>query len=469
MKKNDKIIILLVIILAFSLLTWIVPTGTYQEGVFVSNGLSRVGLFDIFLLIAQTFYVKATDVLYLFFIGGFYGVASRTKGYRKLVSKTSALIKGKEHIAMLVTTLLLGAYTSITNDIYALLYVTPFIITVFLRRGCDRLTALSAAFGGFFIGLIGQTFGTFAYSYLMQITNVAVTEGIVYKILLFIFAYVLYNAFAISYMNKHIKNVEYVRFDVFPITKLDETKLSKSLRKKVWPTILLLSLGLIVILLAFIGWNDSFKVTMFDTALEKINGYELLGTTLFRNILGNFTAFGQWDVMGVSFILLITTLIMGLADKLSINNIFAYFGNGMKKMSKVVVIFVLVNSLFLAYYYFTWPLSFANAFFGAKSFNLIGSFFGSIVNGFFAVDFEYASFMLDGLISNVYIGNFVDAALTIRFAYSIVALIAPTSVILMIGLSYLDIPYTKWLKYIWKFALCITAIGLVGLFIVTGV
>ena len=157
---------------------------------------------------------------------------------------------------------------------------------------------------------------------------------------------------------------------------------------------------------------------------------------------------------------LITTLIMGLADKLSISNIFAYFGNGMKKMSKVVVIFVLVNSLFLAYYYFTWPLSFANAFFGAKSFNLIGSFFGSIVNGFFAVDFEYASFMLDGLISNVYIGNFVDAAF---------ALIAPTSVILMIGLSYLDIPYTKWLKYIWKFALCITAIGLVGLFIVTGV
>ena len=30
-------------------------------------------------------------------------------------------------------------------------------------------------------------------------------------------------------------------------------------------------------------------------------------------------------------------------------------------------------------------------------------------------------------------------------------LVAPTSLILMVVLTYLDIPYTKWLKNIWKF------------------
>ena len=35
--------------------------------------------------------------------------------------------------------------------------------------------------------------------------------------------------------------------------------------------------------------------------------------------------------------------------------------------------------------------------------------------------------------------------------YGITMFVAPTSVILMTTLSYLDIPYTKWLASIWKF------------------
>ena len=37
--------------------------------------------------------------------------------------------------------------------------------------------------------------------------------------------------------------------------------------------------------------------------------------------------------------------------------------------------------------------------------------------------------------------------------YGFTMLFAPTSVILMVALSYLDIPYKKWLKTIWKLLL----------------
>ena len=40
-------------------------------------------------------------------------------------------------------------------------------------------------------------------------------------------------------------------------------------------------------------------------------------------------------------------------------------------------------------------------------------------------------------------------------------LFAPTSVILMVVLSYLDIPYTKWIKTIWKLLLEILAVLLI--------
>lgn len=467
MKKNDKIIILLAIILAFSVLTWIVAGGGYTDGVFASSGISRAGIFDMFLLVCQAFYVRATDIFYIFTIGGFYGVASRTKAYRKLVSKTSSLIKGKENVALLVVTFILGVFTSISSDIYSLLFIMPFIITIFLRRGCDRLTALSAAFGGLFIGMFGQTFGTYAYSYLLESTSMTVKDGILFKIIMFVIAYVLYNFFAIMHMSKHAKSAEYVKFDMFPITKLDESGTSKSLRKKVWPTIVLFCLGLIVVLLAFINWNTSFNVTVFDTALDKINNFEVLGIPLFGDLLGNFTSFGNWDILGVSFILLIMMVIMVIADKMSIGNMCSYFGNGAKKISRVAFIYMLVNALFLGYYYFTWPITFANIFLGTKSFNVFGALFGSIINGAFAVDFEYASFMIQSLISTVYVDHLLDAALTIRFAYSMVNLIAPTSCILMFALSYLDISYGKWLKYIWKFALIMLIAGTLGLLIVS--
>ena len=35
--------------------------------------------------------------------------------------------------------------------------------------------------------------------------------------------------------------------------------------------------------------------------------------------------------------------------------------------------------------------------------------------------------------------------------YGLVQFVTPISVFLLFGLSYMNIPYKKWLKYIWKF------------------
>ena len=45
--------------------------------------------------------------------------------------------------------------------------------------------------------------------------------------------------------------------------------------------------------------------------------------------------------------------------------------------------------------------------------------------------------------------------------YGLTMLVAPTSVILMGILTYLDIPYTKWLKTVWKLVLELLAVLLV--------
>ena len=38
-------------------------------------------------------------------------------------------------------------------------------------------------------------------------------------------------------------------------------------------------------------------------------------------------------------------------------------------------------------------------------------------------------------------------------SYGIISIVGPTSIILIVCLTYLDVPYTTWLKYIWRFIL----------------
>ena len=55
------------------------------------------------------------------------------------------------------------------------------------------------------------------------------------------------------------------------------------------------------------------------------------------------------------------------------------------------------------------------------------------------------------------------AALILQATNGIIKFFAPTSAILMFGLSMLDIKYKDYFKYIWKFLLAITVITLIVL------
>ena len=45
--------------------------------------------------------------------------------------------------------------------------------------------------------------------------------------------------------------------------------------------------------------------------------------------------------------------------------------------------------------------------------------------------------------------------------YSLVMLVAPTSVLLLISLSLSDVKYTEWFKFIWKLALMLLVISFI--------
>lgn len=460
MKKYGKAILLLIIAFVFIVLSWIIQGGSLTDGIYTATGYGRAGIYDFFLMFYYTFYYKASDIFYLFVIGGFYGVLSQTDSYRKLISTVSKAIRGKESWAMLVITLIMALITAFTNNILSLMCVVPFVVTVFLRRGCNKISAVNASFGGIFIGLLGQLLGTYGSEYLYTATGVTVSNGIVFKICMFVIAYILYNLFAVIYMKKNIKKSSNETNDMFPVEISENRKLKKGV--KVWPISLILGLGLIILILGYINWGMSFNVSVFEDLLTKFKGFEISGVPVAYNLLGNFTAFGSWDILCLSFVLLVIMLIILTFNKMSLNDFLANFGMGMQKSSRLVLIYILACALFVCSYYFTWPVTLINFIIGSGKFNIFTLLIAGIIISFLCVDLDFSSFLIGSYIKNAYADNLVNATLIVHFGYAISALFVPTSVILMLALSYLDISYKEWLKYIWKFLLLMIVFALIA-------
>ena len=58
-------------------------------------------------------------------------------------------------------------------------------------------------------------------------------------------------------------------------------------------------------------------------------------------------------------------------------------------------------------------------------------------------------------------------AFIFQVMYGLAMLLAPTSILLFPGLSYLDVKYKDWLKYIWKYALVVLGFTFVIASIIT--
>lgn len=453
MKKNDKIKIVFCVLIFTMIITWFLSGGTFDaSGTFEAAKMTRGGIFDIILALMYSFYYKIHNVFFLFTVGGVYGVLSQTKSYRKLVDKTVNLIKGKETLFFLLTTFLIGLFTSLCDEIMVILMFIPFIVSVFLRCGKDRITALSAGIGGIFIGIIGNTFGTYGVENMHSIIGLSYTKGIGFKIAFFVIAYVLYNLFAIMHMNKQKKSLDETEYDPFLTEELVEEKKKKKV--KMWPTITMIILLIIVTILAYINWKTSFGIELFEKIEKGFEELSIKGIPILYSIAGSTSAFGNWnDLMGASAILIITTIVISLTNKLSLDEFIENYIEGMKKVIRIVVMYGLIYAIFVVVNWYGWPTTLINTLIGSGKFNIITMLIAAIVASFYFIENNYTGYILGEFIKNNFEKNALAVTLMFNSTFGVLTAILPTGFITMLGLTALDISYKSWVKYIWKFVL----------------
>lgn len=477
MKKFDLFKVLGITLLIVTLISWVVPAGSYSKGAFSSlESTVPIGLYDLFRL---PFIAIATFIQYglLFLaIGGFYGVLNKTGVYSKLVDALVEKVKNK-NVFLIVTILLFAILTSFVGSPNLIFILVPFFVALLIKLGYSKMTAFAATVGAMLFGQIGTTFGFSTWGYLKYVFGVEMHSLIFERLILLVIVLFLFilsvrknSVKEISIKSsKKSKNKEEVKEEKIDIPLHRDT----TSKKGVMPLVVMSILTFVILTVGIYNWYYAFEIDFFSSLYDSIVSFEFGGQLIFKNLLGSVTEIGFFGNYDLIVILVISSCIIGWVYSLKINDIIDGFKIGCKEMIKPALYSMLACTIFTALlnmassggdFVYTIIDKFIS---DSGQFSLAGTVGSGLVAGFAYNDFYTLVANLAGIFGS-YDAEIIPAiSFIIQTMYSLVMVIAPTSIFLIAGLSYLEISYKEWVKYIWKLLLVIFAIVVVIAFIIT--
>ena len=473
MKKTGLFKIILFVLLGLVVATWIFSASYYSEGQLAELGMYNIGFFDYFSLIFGTFEFSyfIQILLLLVSIGALYGVLGKTGKYRAWIEKIAKNNKGKEFLFLVITSFVIAALTSVFDYGFTLLVFFPLLISIILAMGYDKVTAIVTTFGAMLVGTIGSILGYKTAHIAGDLLSLGAADGLFYKIALFLGSYILLMLY-LSKAKKVKSTKETTEADLFMGEKISN-------KYSIVPIIVMFVILFVLLIVGCTNWETTFGVSFFTKMNESVMAWSpklpyfhitttgidagLQEVAIFSKIFGDATAFGEWYYSEMAVMCLVFALIIGRIYK--VENRLEEMGNGMKKMLKPAfmvmmcycVIYFAGNHMFFPTIA-SWILKITSKFSVA-----IGSIVMAIGSALH-VDFLYAAnYVIPQMAADN--GNPTTVSLIAQSIYGVTMFAAPTSALLVFGLTYLGVPYTEWIKKTWKLILGLLAVVLVILLI----
>lgn len=457
MKKNNILKALGILFLLYVLVSWIIPAGYFNNGQYTGTTIMPIGLFDIVIypfmaLTSSVFVLMAIDVL---LIGALYGVMNKTGFYSNLLDKLVKKFKGNEKKVLIISTVLFTLLSSLTGLNLVLIIFVPMVATLLMLLGYSKVTSMLATIGGILAGNIASLYGSNIAGYATYL-NSSVNDNIIIKICFLVFVMVVLTLFTVKSSDKKEKVKDIKLYE----KNTNKVKLTKG--------VVTLCLMFVILVVAMYNWSMTFNIDLFDKIHESITGFKLGNFPLFSYLIGSIPAFGHWTNYDLGFTLIVVTFIIGKLYRLSFKEIIDASVDGIKEMLPVALMVMVANILFLLMNVNSNGYTFYNTMISKTVGDSVAYLpFGLVtaIGSLLYNDFPY-------LLSTVYSAT---AHLTDKYnvifmltetIHGIVQFIAPTSVVLVIGLMYFDIDYVKWLKNIWKLLLCIFILSLIVVIII---
>jgi len=513
-----------------------------------NDAMSYIGIVDVGMKFLQTLYYFFYIIVFLLAVGGFYGVLNKTAAYKKLLDNIVVKVKplGKKFLFLLI--ILISVIASFTGLTLPLIIFMPFIVSLIILVGYDKLVALMTTIGSVIIGYIGGVFVSFVNPNTGVINTYETFVGLeeqfsnMFPKLLLLFAGI---ALLITFVNLYIIGVEQkkIKYELSDDAELMVNEVNKDYKNiKTWPIVsVLLGLFLLVVLGLF-PWNALFEITFFDefhnilvgltigdiiirliialvvfgvvvlikwiialirkrkfkfkillpivVAIVVLLGLEVLNTLDLYNLYnvsfmesidkffsGNkfldfvfltnviskdyLYSFGTWNSNGdslgyllITILLIVASLVVAIVNKVKFNELLDEAVNGIKKMMPTVMLITIAYTVLITSYTHGFFEAIVNEY---GRFNYGVSALLALLGSILSVDFYY---IVVGVFSPI-IGLITDetvyasVAIMLQGIYGIFSLVGPTSLMLIFTLSYFDVPYTTWIKFIWRFILCL--------------
>lgn len=466
MKKHSLLKVMLCSLLLVLVLSYLIPGRT--------GAVSYIGLGDLFINSSQAFYYFYDLLIFIILIGGLYGVLNKTDNYKKLIDTIVTKFKDKSKYFLIAVIAVFAITSALTGITLPLLVFVPFVISIILLMGYDKLVAISSTVGAILVGTVGGIFTTYRdYSSTYHLATLEETlnleklsNGIVKLILL-----VAASALLIYYIFKYVKDkkAKKVKYEIKDDTDIMITEIKGNYKNiKLWPLIAVFACMFVLVVLGLTPWNSLFGITCFDQFHEWLLGLKIGEFSIFGNIISSqFQAFGMWGYLGsfmaINILILVMIIIVKFLCKIKFNDVIEAFVEGAKKVFGTALLVTFAYAILISVYnnglfeqVITWTVELTNGF------NLITATIISLIGSFLHVDFFYSVQGVFLPLSAAIEDTSVYPTLCVLFQsmYGVASFVAPTSLALIFGLTYLKVPFGTWLKYILKFVLLLLLVCL---------
>ena len=218
----------------------------------------------------------------------------------------------------------------------------------------------------------------------------------------------------------------------------------------------------------FNSWLSNLKIGNY-AIFNNIIGSPLIVSESTGSTTGSIAVFGSWTMSDVSILLFILTLLIAIINNVKIDDFIKGINENIKKILPVAITAMLISVVLVTMITSGISITIANKILSIfKGFNIAETIFATMISSVLTSDFYYLISTVGQLLTlsasnSQYYGVI---AFIIQSIYNLVMIIAPTSVGLIIGLYYLDIPYNKWFKFIWKLLLILFVIIIVATIVI---
>lgn len=476
MKKTGLFKIIMFILLGIVIATWIFSASYFNNNALSDLQMKNIGFFDYFSLLFGSFQFEyfLQAFLLLICIGAFYGVLEKTGVYRAWVERIVKNCRGKEFTVLVLVAFVMAILTAVFEYGFTLFIFVPFLISVLLAMGYNKITTIMAIFGSMLVGTLGNLIGYNTVGSLSKILEIGQTEGFYYRLGLFVFAFILELIFLSNSKRDKLVSKKYLEEnDMFIGEKKDNGY-------NVAGIVAAFVVLFVCMILGCTYWVDSFNIGVFSklhTAITEwspklpyihitLNGIQT-GTekvAIISKLLGTVSELGKWYYPEMSVLLIISSLILGKVYKLK--STISAMAEGAKKVLKPAFMVLLCYTVvYFAGMNMFFP-TIAKVILGISSkFNVILGSIVTAIGSVLHVDILYVSNYISPQLASIDGANKVVVAILSQAIYGCTMFIAPTSMFLVFALTYLDVPYKDWVKKTWKLTLSLFVASIAIVFI----